>query len=122
MLVFSNIAKTGLKPKNLYSLNALYRQSNLAKIMIELGSKIKLEGFHNLEPAKFIVIKKIVGNFVNSLDTKGSPVKLLNLELINETNFLIKAKLEFNNTVVNSELTDDNLFFALNGALNRLIK
>ena len=89
--------------------------------MIELGSKIRLEGFNNIEPAKFIVVKKIVGNFVNSLDSKGNSVKLLNLELINEGNFSIKAKLEYDNTVINSEVANDNLFFAINGALNKLI-
>lgn len=89
--------------------------------MIELGEKIRLEGFRNIEPAKFIVIKKIVGNFVNNLESKGNSVKLLSLELINYDMFLVKAKLEFNNTVVNSEKSNENLFFALNGALNKLI-
>ena len=85
---------------------------------MELGGNIKLTGFDDMEPAKLVVIKKIVGNYVKEL---GS-VKELNLNLLQQDNdvFKIKGSLALDNNTKDAEIEDNNLFFALNSILNKL--
>ncbi|MBS3159629.1 hypothetical protein J4436_02470 [Candidatus Woesearchaeota archaeon] len=85
--------------------------------MITLGSKIFLEGFDSLDPAKIIVIKKIVGNYVKSLENNGEVVNnlKLKLEVLNDE-FKIIGSLE-EKTV---EANDLNLFYSLNSVLTKL--
>lgn len=85
---------------------------------MELGGNIKLVGFDDMEPAKLVVVKKIVGNYVKEL---GS-VKELNLNLLQQDNdsFKISGSLNNNNKSKTAEIEDNNLFFALNNILNKL--
>ena len=84
---------------------------------MELGGNIKLVGFDDMEPAKLVVIKKIVGNYVKDL---GS-VRELCLNLNKEGDvFKIKVNLNLNNNNTDAETEDNNLFFALNNLLNKL--
>lgn len=84
---------------------------------MELGGNIKLAGFDDLEPAKLIVIKKIVGNYVKGL---GS-VNELSLNLMHEGDvFKIKGLLHIESNKKDAEIEDNNLFFALNSVLNKL--
>ena len=84
---------------------------------MELGGNIKLVGFDDMEPAKLVVIKKIVGNYVKDL---GS-VRELCLNLNKEGDvFKIKGNLNLNNNNTDAETEDNNLFFALNNLLNKL--
>ena len=86
---------------------------------MELGGNIKLVGFDDMEPAKLVVIKKIVGNYVKDL---GSVNELcLNLNQEGDV-FRIKGNLSLNNNKTDAEIEDNNLFFALNNLLNKLRK
>jgi len=85
---------------------------------MELGGNIKLAGFEEIEPAKLVVIKKIVGNYVKNF---GS-VRELNLSLNkdNDDNFKIVGSLKLNDKEKNAEIEGSNLFFVLNNLLNKL--
>ena len=90
--------------------------------MIELGGNIKLVGFKELEPAQLIVIKKIVGNFAKKLnDHKGTFEELtLDLKSVHNSNHEIHGKIVKEGKVIAAEVTDYNLFFALDKVLKKL--
>lgn len=85
--------------------------------MIELGGNIKLIGFKDLEPAKLVVVKKVVGNYAKTFSEKVGDIKELSVELKGTE---VKAKLEYKDKTINSETTDQNMFFALDKALSQL--
>lgn len=85
--------------------------------MIELGGNIKLAGFENLEPAKLIVVKKIVGNYVKNISEKVGSIKELLLEFNSPE---IKAKLSYSESNAQASESDSNLFFALDKVLSKL--
>jgi len=91
--------------------------------MIELGGNIKLEGFHNIEPALLIVVKKITGNYVKKISDKlGKDIDELKLELVEETGQKkIKGEVKANNKTETTESQNINLFFALDKVLNTLL-
>lgn len=84
--------------------------------MIKLGGNIKLDGFDNIEHAKLVVIKKMVGTFVKELEPGNSVSLSLNLN----GNFNVNAELVMNNITKTSSKTEKNLFFAVNEALKDL--
>ncbi len=91
--------------------------------MLELGGNIQLSGFSDLEPAKLIVVKKMVGNHVKRLDTLNQKMSLLHLTLkhVHSSNqFEISGKLDLDGKIQQSESTDYNLFFAINKVLKGL--
>ena len=89
--------------------------------MLELGGNIKLEGFNEVEPAKLVVIKKIVGNHVRKLDSETSKVNLLHLILDSSgKDISISGKLDIQGNVQEAKANDNNLFFALNKVLKNL--
>ncbi|MBS3108384.1 hypothetical protein J4409_00775 [Candidatus Woesearchaeota archaeon] len=93
--------------------------------MIELGGNIKLVGFNELEPAKLIVVKKMVGNYARKIHDKVSPFEELSLHLkevhstenIKNKRYEIKGKLVINTNPYNAEILDYNLFFAIDKVL-----
>lgn len=84
--------------------------------MIKLGGNIQLDGFNNIEPAKLIVVKKIVGNFVKALEQNNKIALTLKLD----GEFNINAELSLNDEIKTSSINDKNLFFAVNKALKGL--
>ncbi|MEK6904097.1 MAG: hypothetical protein AABW87_00725 [Nanoarchaeota archaeon] len=90
--------------------------------MIELGGNIRLSGFKELEPAMLIVVKKMVGNYTKKISerVKGFQDININLKKIHEKNHEIQVKLNAEK-VYNSEVTDHNLFFALDKALGKIM-
>lgn len=98
--------------------------------MIELGGNIKLVGFKELEPAKLIVVKKMVGNYARHIHDKMSAFEELSLHLkeIHNTDnqknqkYEIKGKLVINSNPYNAEVSDYNLFFALDKVLNKIVE
>ena len=91
--------------------------------MIELGGNIKLEGFHNIEPALLIVVKKITGNYVKKIcDKLGNDINELKLELTEESGQKkITGEIKANNKTETTESKNINLFFALDKVLNTLL-
>ena len=91
--------------------------------MITLGSNMELSGFGNLDPSTKLVIRKIVGNQVKKFnDTVGDFDRLsLNLNKTEEDQkYQLLGKMEMNGKVYTSEVTDQNLFFALSKVLDKL--
>lgn len=86
--------------------------------MIELGGNIKLDGFESLEPAKLVVLKKMIGNFVKEFESNNQVSLILRLN----GEFNINAEFNLNNDVRKSSISENNLFFAVNKALEGLKK
>jgi hypothetical protein len=85
--------------------------------MIELGDKIKLDGFDNLDPAMVIVVKKIIGSFVKKL--RESHGEFDNF-LISHDNNKISAELVVNDTTYSHSSTKENIFYSLSDSLSNL--
>ncbi len=96
--------------------------------MIELGGNIKLVGFKDLEPAKLIVVKKMVGTYAKKIAEKTSLKELkLDLKTVhNKGKKEEKQKYEINAKVVsdkkeyNADIAEFNLFYALDRVLTKL--
>ncbi|MDD5178415.1 MAG: hypothetical protein PHT54_04020 [Candidatus Nanoarchaeia archaeon] len=90
---------------------------------IELGGNIKLSGFKDLEPAKLIVVKKMVGAYAKKIADKQQFQELaLIMKEVHSSNFELKANVTIEGKVLHSEMTDYNLFFAMDKVLNKLIE
>ena len=90
--------------------------------VMELGSSIELIDFKDVERDKFVVVKKIVGNFVKRLQDNNSGFERLSLHLkkVHNNEYEILGKLNMAGKMYNSEIIDYNLFYALNGILKKL--
>lgn len=89
--------------------------------MIELGGNIVLSGFKELDPAQLIVVKKIVGNYVKKIDELHGVKKLsLTLKPIHSKQVELHGTLDVEGDSKQAEVSDYNLFFALNTLLNKL--
>jgi len=92
--------------------------------MIELGGNITLVGFKDLEPAKLIVIKKLVGNYARRMSNSTKDFQNLTVTLKpvhGGDKVELHSKLSNSSTPITSEVTDFNLFFALDKSLNKII-
>ena len=92
--------------------------------MINLGEKIELEGFKEIASAELVILKKLIGNFANKF---GDFEELkLHLKDVHKTEasvkFEVNGKLKKENKEYNAEVTNYNLFFAVNEVLDRLKK
>ncbi|MBS3171543.1 hypothetical protein J4449_02950 [Candidatus Woesearchaeota archaeon] len=92
--------------------------------MIELGGNIKLIGFNELDSGSLIVVKKITGNYARKISEKiNSNLDELSLELKNsDAQKGINSNLKVKDKTINAEVTDVNLFYALDKALSKLLK
>lgn len=94
--------------------------------MIELGGNITLVGFKELGYAEFIVVKKVVGNYARKFSERENLRNLtVTLKPIHKTEsvaskYEIKAKLDIDGTIYNSELVEYNLFIGIDNALKKL--
>jgi ribosome-associated translation inhibitor RaiA len=91
--------------------------------MIELGGNIKLEGFNTADPSTLIVVKKIVGNFAKKIQEQTGEFQELSLHLTDNmtNNYTLHAKLK-GTKECNAEASEVNLFFAINKALEDVMK
>ena len=92
--------------------------------IMQLGGNISLAGFKELEPAKMVVIKKITGNYVKKMQEKTNKFESLHLHLkpIHASKYELQAKAIVNGQPYNSEVTDFNLFFALDKILAKILE
>jgi ribosome-associated translation inhibitor RaiA len=92
--------------------------------MIELGGNIKLIGFNELDSASLIVVKKITGNYARKISEKvNSSVDELSLELkSSDAQKGINSSLKIKDKEIKAEVSDVNLFYALDKALSKLLK
>ncbi len=94
--------------------------------MMQLGGNIELTGFRELDPGSLVIIKKMVGNYARKIADQSSNFEKLSLTLkiVHETEaskkFEIKAKALDNGKPSNSEVTERNVFVAVDKALKKL--
>lgn len=97
--------------------------------MIELGGNIKLVGFKDLEPLKLIVVKKMIGTYAKKISDHVAEFQELSLHLKpihenpdkeNNIKYELQAKVIIEGKPYNSEITDFNLFFAIDKVLTKL--
>ena len=91
---------------------------------LELGSKIKISGFRDLDGGKMVVVKKIVGNYVKKIEERHASFReiYIHMKMIHNNQFEIQIKTTMEGDVKHFEVTDYNLFFALDNALNRALQ
>ncbi|MFH1505439.1 MAG: hypothetical protein ABIE94_00405 [archaeon] len=93
---------------------------------IELGGNIVLVGFKPLDYAEMIVIKKIVGNYARRFSDTHEGFEQLSLTLkeVHKTpknqKYELHAKVMKEGKPFVSEVTDRNLFVALDSALKKV--
>ncbi len=90
---------------------------------IELGGNIELVGFKELEPAKLIVVKKIVGNYARRMSdsSKGFEKLTVTMKTVHNSKYELHAKLMDNGNPIVSEVVDFNIFFALDKVLAKIM-
>jgi ribosome-associated translation inhibitor RaiA len=89
---------------------------------IQLGDRIELNNFEELDPGELTVLKKMIGNHANKFHEFS---KLhLHLKAVHKKEksqkYQINGQLEIDNKHLESESTNFNLFFAINEVLDRL--
>jgi ribosome-associated translation inhibitor RaiA len=94
--------------------------------MIELGGNITLVGFREIDYAEMIVVKKMIGNYVRKFSDKA-PINnfTLTMKEIHKTSeesgkFELKAKIDLNGEIINSEVVDYNLFIGMDAIMKKL--
>lgn len=86
--------------------------------MIKLGGNIDLEGFEALEPAKLVVIKKVVGNYARQMADSGKGFERLVITLAQKGGvFDIKASGFFNGKETSKDVADSKLFYGIDNVL-----
>ncbi len=93
---------------------------------VTLGGNIQLAGFGDLEPASMIVLKKIVGTYARRFSSKHADFELLKLSMkkVHEQErsekYEVRAMVVKGGKQFNSEVTERNLFFALDTAIKKV--
>ena len=89
---------------------------------IQLGERIELKNFNELEPGELTILKKMIGNHANKF---GEFTKLhIHLKDVHKKEksmkFQINAQLELNEKHYEAKATNFNLFFGINEVLESL--
>lgn len=93
----------------------------------KLGGNIELTGFRNIDSSSIIVIKKIIGNYAKRIAELTKKLEKLHITLkpVHEREksekYEVHAKVIDNGKVYSSEITDRNLFVAVDSALKKII-
>jgi len=95
--------------------------------IMQLGGSIELSGFRGIDGSSMVVLKKIVGNYAKRMSEIAEKFEKLSLIMkpVHETEkselYEIHAKLLNNGKLVVSEVTERNLFVAVDNALKKII-
>ena len=93
---------------------------------MELGGNIELSGFSDLDGANLVVVKKMIGNYAKKLSSMVTNFEKLSLHLKEvhkkegSGKFELHAKVLFDGKIVTSEMTDRNLYFAIDKSMKKL--
>jgi ribosome-associated translation inhibitor RaiA len=94
--------------------------------MIELGGNITLVGFKEMHHTELVVVKKMVGNYVRKIAGNEQVNELrLVLKPIHKTDeasmkYDLKATLDLNGKIYNSEVIEFNLYVGIDEILKKL--
>ena len=83
---------------------------------------MELSGFNSLDPAKLVVVKKIIGNYAKKINDNKGQFQKLSLDLVsNDSDKLqMSGKLDMNGNSYSSMVEDTNLFVVLDKVLKQL--
>ncbi|MBI2508018.1 hypothetical protein HYV89_03625 [Candidatus Woesearchaeota archaeon] len=92
--------------------------------MIQLGERIQLNNFEELQPGELTILKKMIGNHANKFhDFKKLHITLKAVHKKEKSQkYQVNAMLEIGKKMFESESTHFNLFFTINEVLERLKK
>ncbi len=92
--------------------------------MMQLGGNIQLVGFKEIEPAKMIVVKKLIGNYVKKIEEKTHQFEKIavHLKKVHNSEYEVQTKAVVSCKPYNSELTNYNLFVALDKTLSKVLE
>ena len=94
---------------------------------MQLGGNIVLSGFRDIDGASMIVLKKMVGNYARRMSELAEKFEQLHLTMrpVHEKEkselYEINAKLMNNGKAIVSEVTERNLFVAIDSALKKIV-
>lgn len=90
---------------------------------ILLGNHIHLAGFKEIDPSRMIVVKKIVGNYVRKFEERYPEFQEIKIHLkkVHASEFEVQVDALIGSGHQNGEVTEYNLFFALDKALSRAL-
>lgn len=92
------------------------------KETISLGGNITLNGFQNIETAKMIVLKKMIGNYVKQIQEKKSDYEKITFTLEgDEGNCKVSVELLAGGSPTLVEETTNNIFTSTDSALKKLL-
>lgn len=88
-----------------------------------LGNNIHLAGFKEVDPSRMVVVKKIVGNYVRKFEERYPEFHEIKIHLkkIHASGFEVQVDALIGSEHQNGEVTEYNLFFALDKALGRAL-
>ena len=87
-----------------------------------LGGGIELTGFSGVDKAQLVVVKKIVGNNVKEISEKAKKFEKVAVSLTKEgNNYSVHVELTDEGNQITADATENNLFMALNKALQGVI-
>jgi len=95
---------------------------------LELGGNIELKGFSDLDKASMVIIKKIAGNYAKKFSEKNKNFSKLTLTMkgVHEREkggkYEVHGKLLLGGKTEAAEITDRNLFYAIDKVLKKLDK
>lgn len=89
---------------------------------IQLGERIQLTNFNELEPGELTILKKMIGNHANQFyEFSKLHITLKDVHKKEKSQkYQINALLELNDNIYEAESIAFNLFFAINEVLSKL--
>ncbi len=94
---------------------------------VRLGGNIQLTGFRDIDPSSMVVLKKMIGNYANRIAelTKKMEVLHITLKPVHEREksekYEVHVQLIDNGKVYASEITERNLFVAVDSVLKKIV-
>src|SRR3989339_565253 len=94
---------------------------------VKLGGNIELSGFRDIDSSSMTVLKKIIGNYAKRIAELTKRLETLHITLkpVHEREksekYEMHAKIIDDGKVYASEITDRNLFVAVDGVLKKLV-
>lgn len=93
---------------------------------VELGGNIELSGFSEFDGGSMVVIKKVVGTYAKKFSESSKDFEKLSVTVKpvhqreKSEKFELHAKLTIKGKPYTSEITDRNIYFALDRVLKKL--
>ena len=94
---------------------------------VKLGGNIELSGFRDIDSSSMVVLKKIIGNHVRRISELAKKMESIHITLkpVHEREksekYEVHANLLNNGRIYASEMTDRNLFVAVDTVLKKIV-